>query len=80
LSSTCRSAPGVVDGDRHVEASVAGPHVVEEAQRLAGEEAELGVVPLGLEFGDDHHGTMTSCSAKWSRAFGSDSSTEVSIT
>jgi hypothetical protein len=50
-----QEATGVVDRDRHVESAVAGPDVIEEAQRLAGEESELGVVPLGLQFGDDHH-------------------------
>jgi hypothetical protein len=43
--------------DRHgsVEAPGCDPQVVEQAQGRAGEVAELGVVALGLELGDDDH-------------------------
>ena len=47
--------PAVVpDRDGRVEPAVLHPQVVEQAQRLAGEVPELGVVPLGLELGDHH--------------------------
>ena len=55
LSST-RSEPPVADGDREVEALVLDAQLVEVAQRLPGEVADLGVVALGLEFGDDDDG------------------------
>ncbi len=42
--------------DRHrcVQAAVLDAQLVEHAQRRAGEPAQLGVVPLALELGDDH--------------------------
>ena len=47
-------APGVPDRERGVEPPVLDAQVVEQAQGLAGEIAQFGVVPLGLELGDDH--------------------------
>ena len=44
----------VADRDRLVEPAVRDPQVVEQPQRRAGEVAELGVVPLGLQLGDHH--------------------------
>ena len=41
------------DGHRFVEAAVLDPEVVQRPQGLAGEVAQLRMVPLGLEFGDD---------------------------
>ena len=46
-------AAAVADRQRLVEAAVLDPQVVEEPQRRAGEVAELGVVPLALQLGDD---------------------------
>ena len=43
----------VADRDRAVEPAVLHPQLVEAAQRRAGEVAELGVVALGLQLGDD---------------------------
>ena len=44
----------VADRDRGVQAAGLDPQVIEEAQGLAGEVAQLRVMPLALEFGDDH--------------------------
>ena len=41
--------------DGLAERAVLHPQVVEHPQRLAGEVAQLGVVPLALQLGDDHH-------------------------
>ena len=46
-------AARVADRQRDVEPAVLDPQVVEQPQRLAGEVAELGVVPLALQLGDD---------------------------
>jgi hypothetical protein len=46
----------VSDGDREVEALVLHAQLVEVAQRLAREVADLRVVALGLELGDHDHG------------------------
>ena len=43
----------VADGHRLVEPALADPQVVEQPQGLAGEVAELRVVPFALELGDD---------------------------
>ena len=43
----------LADRDRLVEAAVDQPQLVEHPQRGAGEVAQLGVVPLALELGDD---------------------------
>ena len=51
-----QGAAAVADRDRLVQPAVGDPQVVEQPQRLAGEVAQLGVVPLGLELGDDHDG------------------------
>ena len=40
--------------DRLVEAPVGDPELVEHPERATGEVAQLGVVPLALELGDDH--------------------------
>jgi hypothetical protein len=48
--------PPVADRHGEVEAVVLHPQVVEQPQRLPGEVAELGVVPLALELADDHDG------------------------
>jgi len=45
----------VADREVGVEPAVLDPQIVQVAQRLPGEEAKLGMVPLGLELGDDHH-------------------------
>ena len=50
-----QGAAVVADGHRLVEPTVLDPQVVEQAQRLAGEVAELRVVPLALELGDHDH-------------------------
>ncbi len=42
------------NGNRLIEAPVLEPEVVEQAQRLAGEPAQLVMVPFGLEFADHH--------------------------
>ena len=47
-----QGAADVADRHRRVEPAVLDPQVVEQPQRLAGEVAELGVVPLGLQLGD----------------------------
>ncbi len=44
----------VVDGQRLVQPAVLDPQVVQDPQRVAGEPAELGVVPLALQLGDHH--------------------------
>jgi hypothetical protein len=44
----------VPDRDRLVEAPVDDPQLVQRAQRGAGEEAQLGVVPLAFQLGDHH--------------------------
>ena len=49
-------APLVTDGHRGIEAAGLDAEVIEKAQGAPGEEAELGMVPLGLELGDDDHG------------------------
>ena len=46
----------VTDRDRLVEPAVGDPQLVEHAQGGAGEVAQLRVVPLPLELGDDHDG------------------------
>ncbi len=46
----------VADGDGLVQAAVLDPQVIEEPQGLAGEVAQLGVVPLAFQLGDDHDG------------------------
>ena len=55
LSSTRSVPPSSPTGHRGVEPPLADPQVVEQPQRLPGEVAQLGVVPLGLELGDDDH-------------------------
>jgi hypothetical protein len=54
-----QGAAQVPDRHRLVEPAVLDPQVVEHPQRRPGEVAELGVVPLALELGDDddrqHH-------------------------
>ena len=45
----------LADRDRLVEATVDDPQLVEHAQRRAGEEAQLRVVPLALQLGDHDH-------------------------
>ncbi len=54
LSSTRMVPPSCPIGDRLVEPAVGDAEVVEHPQRGAGEVAELGVVPLPLQLGDDH--------------------------
>ena len=44
----------VADGHREVQAAVLHAQLVEVAQRLTGEVADLGVVPLALELGHHH--------------------------
>ena len=51
-----QGAAVVADRDRPVEASLADPQVVEQPQRLPGEVAELRVVALALQLGDDDDG------------------------
>ncbi len=46
-------AAGVVDRQRLIQPAVREPEVIEQVQRLAREPAELGMVALGLELGDD---------------------------
>ena len=46
-------AAQVVDGQLGVQPAVLYPQLVEEAQRLAGEVPQLGMVALGLQLGDD---------------------------
>ena len=46
----------VADRQVGVEAPVRDPEVIQVPQRLAGEEAQFGMVPFGLQFGDDHDG------------------------
>ena len=59
LSSTCSVPPGGADRDGAVEAAVLQAQVVEHAQSLTGEPAELVMVAFTLEFADDdqrkHH-------------------------
>ncbi len=43
----------VADRERLVETAVGQPQVVERPQRRTGEVAQLGMVPFGLELGDD---------------------------
>ena len=45
---------GGADRHRCVQAAVFDAQLVERAQRRAGEPAQFGMVPLALEFGDDH--------------------------
>ncbi len=52
--SSTRSVPPVADRQRRVQPPVLHAQVVEQPQRLPGEVAELGVVPLGLQLGDHH--------------------------
>ncbi len=47
-------AAGVVDRDRRVEPTVRDSQFVEPAERGAGEIAELRMIPLGLQLGNDH--------------------------
>ena len=42
------------DRDVLVKSAVLEPQVVKESQRLAGEPAELVMMPLGFEFADHH--------------------------
>jgi len=42
------------NGNRLIKPAVFQPHIIEEAQRLAGEPAELVVVPFGLQLADHH--------------------------
>ncbi len=49
-------AAELADRDRLVQAPEPDPEVVEQPQRLAGEVAQLRVVPLGLQLGDHDHG------------------------
>jgi hypothetical protein len=49
-------SPLIADRKVGVQPAVLDPQVVQVTQRLPGEEAKLGMVALGLEFGDDHHG------------------------
>ena len=56
FSSTRSVPPSVAERDRDVEAAVLDAQVVEHPQGRPGEVAELGVVPLGLELGDDDDG------------------------
>ena len=44
----------VVDRQRHVEPAVLDPQIVELAKGLPREPAQLGMVPLALQLGDDH--------------------------
>ena len=53
LSSTRSVPPSSPIGTGRVEPPLADPQVVEHAQRLPGEVPQLGMVPLGLELGDD---------------------------
>lgn len=46
----------LADLDREVQTPVLDPEVVQVTERLAGEVADLGVVPLALELADDHDG------------------------
>ena len=46
----------VVAEHRLVEPAVLDPQLVEHPQRLPGEPAQLRVVPLALQLGDDHEG------------------------
>ena len=46
----------LADRDREVESPVLDAQLVEDAQRLTGEVADLGVVALALELGDHHDG------------------------
>jgi hypothetical protein len=43
------------DRNRPVQASCLDSQLVQHSQRRAGEVAQLGVVPLALQFGDDDH-------------------------
>ncbi len=71
----------LADGDREVEPPVLDAQLVEVTQRLAGEVADLGVVPLPLQLGDrPRRGSPPKCSAKRKNARGSLSSTDVSST
>ena len=54
LSSTCSVPPSSPIGHRRVEPAVRDAQLVEHPQRLPGEPAELGVVPLALQLADDH--------------------------
>ena len=53
LSSTCRVPPGGAGRHRSVQPAVFDPQLVQQPQRLPGEIAELGMVPLGLQLTDD---------------------------
>lgn len=53
LSST-QGAAVLAERDGSVQPAVLDPEVVEHPERLPGEPAELGVVPLALQFADDH--------------------------
>jgi hypothetical protein len=46
----------VADRQRGIEATVHDPQLVQQTQSSASEIAELGVVPLALEFGDHNDG------------------------
>ena len=56
LSSTRSVPPSSPTGHRGVEPAGRDAQVVEHPQRRAGEVAQLGVVPLGLQLGDHHDG------------------------
>ena len=56
FSSTCRVPPAVADRHRGVQPAVLDPQLVQQPQRLPGEIAELGMVPLGLQLTDDDQG------------------------
>ena len=45
----------LTDRDREIQPAVIGAQVVEEAQRLPGEVADLGIVALPLQLGDHHN-------------------------
>lgn len=49
-------APGIVDRQRDVEPAVLDAQVIQLAQGLARKPAQLRVVPLALQLGDDHQG------------------------
>ena len=54
LSSTCSVPPCVANGNGLIQPSVLEPKIVEQAQRLTGEPAQLVVVAFGLQFADHH--------------------------
>jgi hypothetical protein len=50
------AAAGVADRKVSVQAAILDPKIIEVAQCLAGEVAELGMVPFGFKLGDDDDG------------------------